>query len=128
MRYPLIGCIPLLAILGCSVKPVTPLTPYSLAADGLVIFENTCEDPLIDQVTLTPLEATADMFGLPAQMSAWTARWTAYIIVGIPAVYSGKDAEATVNQINYVIPMPTWGPDPDKLHERGMIILREGCL
>lgn len=116
------------ALSACSVKPVTPLTPYSLGADGLVLLENTCEDPVIDQVTLSPLEATADLLAMPAQMIAWTARLGAYIVIGVPAAYMGKDMQATIDQINYVIPWPSWGPNPDRVAVQDILVLDGGCL
>lgn len=104
-----------------------PLAPASAVADGLVSLEDLCEDPLDDAQTLTPLEATADMFALPLTMAVYTVRVAAYFTVGLGMVYAGQDAKTVVDQINYVLPMSMAGPNPDRVkYHDGMV--QESCL
>lgn len=114
-----------LLLSGCSAHP---LMPYSMGADVLVMAENGCEDPFIDAMTLSPLEATADMLAMPYTMTIWTLRLGAYVVAGIPMALAGKDPKATVSQINWLLPMPMVGPDPDRVDYHMGMALQEGCL
>lgn len=120
----------LLFLVGCATKPigpVSPLAPYQLTADFMVVLEDGCEDPHEDAQTLTALEATADMFALPGTMAVYTLRLAAYVTVGVGMVLAGNDAHATLNQINFVLPFPTAGPNPDHVkYHKGMV--RASCL
>lgn len=104
------------------------LTPYSLPVKGLVFLEDFCEKPIEDAQTLTPLEATADMFALPLTMAIWTARLVAYSTVGLGMVLAGKDPHATVDQINWVLPFALAGPNPDRVKYHKGMVKEEGCL
>lgn len=116
---------------GCAANPtpnLSPLAPYSAVVDTLVWLENACEDPLEDAQTLTPLEAVADMFALPITMAVYTARLATYFTVGIGMVLAGKDPHATVDQINWVLPFPLAGPNPDQVRYHEGMVKKEGCL
>jgi len=112
----------LMVMPGCSAanKPptLTPtqLIPYSMAADALVWLEDQCEDPVEDATTYTALEATADMFALPVIMVVYVARAAAYMTVGVALQYAGRDHQTIKEQIDWVLPMPFAGPNPDLMH------------
>jgi len=97
---------------GCAAKP-NPLMPYSTVADTLVWLENQCEDPAIDATTYTSLEAVADMFALPVIMVVYVARAVSYMTVGVALQYAGRDHQTIKEQIDWVLPMPFAGPNPD---------------
>jgi hypothetical protein len=68
------------------------------------------------------------MLALPITMAVYTLRLATYFTVGVGMVLAGKDAEATVDQINYVLPMPLSGPDPDRVVYHAGMVKEEGCL
>lgn len=109
----------------------TALAPYSfytLPVNSLVMLENLVEDPMDDAATLTPLEATADMFALPVTMAMNTLRLAAYLTVGVVMVLAGKESKTTIDQINWVLPLPLTGPNPDLVGYHSGMILKKGCL
>jgi hypothetical protein len=103
---------------GCSVtKPPTltptPLIPYSAAADVLVWLEDQCEDPVEDAITYTTIEAVSDLLALPIILAVASARIMAYMTVGLALEYAGEDHEFIYRRIDYVLPLPYAGPNPD---------------
>lgn len=104
-----------LLLMVCTACASEHLTPVSLVVDGLVVLEDLCEEPSEDSQTLTTVEATADMLALPMSMAIWTVRLVSYATVGVGLVLAGKDAKATVDQINEVLPWGLAGPDPDRV-------------
>ncbi|MGE0474485.1 MAG: hypothetical protein AB7P17_12700, partial [Nitrospirales bacterium] len=116
-----------LLLMACTACASGHLTPISLAVDGLVTLEDLCEEPIEDMQTLTSLEATADMLALPMSMAIWTVRLVAYSTVGMGMVLAGKDAKATVDQINWVLPWDLAGPDPDQVRYLPEMVKKEGC-
>ena len=125
MRMGTIAALCLVGVLmvevGCSAtKPPTltpsPLIPYSAGADALVWLEDQCEDPLEDATTYTTIEAVADLFALPLTMAVYVARMVAYLTVGVGLAYYRGESESVVDQINYVLPWPMAGPNPDRMH------------
>jgi hypothetical protein len=117
-----------LALLLSSCATLNPLAPYSAGADGLVMLENLCEDPLEDAQTLTPLEATADMLALPLTMGVYVVRLATYSTVGLGMVLAGREPRTVVDQINWVLPMPWVGPNPDRVAYHPGMVKEEGCL
>jgi len=101
-------------------ESLTPLAPIQTVTRGAVYLENFCEDPAKDSSTLTPLEAAADMFALPATMLTWSARLAAYGTAGVVMVYSGVPAKEAVDRINGWLPWGWSGPDPDKVDYRSL--------
>lgn len=122
---PFLGLLIIILATGCGAHP---LLPASAVADGLVMLENFCEDPVTDAQTLTPIEATADMLALPYTMVIGTLRLIAYATVGVGMVLAGHEAKATIDQINWVLPWGFAGPNPDQIHPKDMVVLAEGCL
>ncbi|MGD9851732.1 MAG: hypothetical protein AB7T38_10720 [Nitrospirales bacterium] len=113
--------------MACSACSTGHLTPASLAVDGLVALEDLCEELSEDMQTLTSLEATADMLALPVSMAIWTVRLVAYATVGMGLVLAGKDAKATVDQINEVLPWGLAGPNPDRVSYVPGMAKEVGC-
>ena len=111
-----------MVMLGCSTatkSPTltpTPLIPYSAGADVLVWLEDQCEDPVEDATTYTTIEAVADLFALPLTMAVYTVRLAAYMTVGVGLAFYRGESKSVVDQINYVLPMPMAGPNPDRMH------------
>lgn len=120
-------CMALL-FMGITACGTGNLTPYSLPVEGLVLLEDGCDDLTEDAQTLTPLKATADMLALPFTMAMATLRLVTYLTVGVGLVLAGKDPQGTVDQINYVLPLPLSGPNPDRVKYHQGMVKEEGCL
>lgn len=118
-----------LSTTGCAkTAPMTPYSLYTLPFNALATLEDFCEDPIEDAQTLTPLEATVDMFSLPIHMVMYTLRFATYLTVGVGMVLAGKDSKATIDQINWVLPVPHAGPNPDRVRYHPGMVRQEGCL
>jgi hypothetical protein len=106
-------------MLGCSTatKPPTPtptpLLPFSAATDALAWLEDMCAEPVEDAVTYTTIEAVADIFSIPIIMAMYVARAVAYMAVGVGMEYAGMEHQLAKQRIDYVLPLPFAGPNPD---------------
>ena len=87
--------------------------------------EDQCEDPLEDAQTLATLEAFDGQPSTPIIVAMVFVRAAVHMTVGVGMVLAGKDPHATIDQINWVLPLPVSGPNPDMVAYHGGMLKEE---
>lgn len=123
--------VSIMILSGCSTtSPITPspLLPVTAITDAFVWLEDQCEDPVEDAQTITRLEGLANAFLMPVVAVVYLARLTALYFVAIPIAYfGGPSVTATAEKINWILPYPLAGPNPDKVSYKNLEV-QESCL